>query len=77
MKRVAVVLILALLLPLLSVAAPPADDTETVAFNTSSRKYHCLSCRWAKQCTANCIEITREEAKKRGGVPCKTCGGAC
>ena len=50
---------------------------EIVAFNTQSHKYHCLECTWAKRCTKNCIEIPRSEAIRRGGVPCKVCGGTC
>lgn len=50
---------------------------EKVSFNKSSRKYHCLTCAWAKRCTDNCITITRAEAVSRGGVACKVCGGSC
>jgi hypothetical protein len=45
----------------------------TVAYNTSSGKYHRPSCKWAKRCTANCIEISLEEAVTRGGIPCRVC----
>ena len=50
---------------------------EKVALNTQSLKYHCPSCTWAVRCTKNCITTTRAEAEKRGGVPCKVCGGTC
>jgi hypothetical protein len=50
---------------------------ETVAFNVETKKYHCLSCRWAIACTKNCVEIGISEARRRGGVPCKVCGGSC
>lgn len=50
-----------------------ASSTLTVAFNTNSYKYHYTSCRWAKKCTVNCIEITLKEAVDRGGIPCKVC----
>jgi hypothetical protein len=50
---------------------------EFVAFNRKSLKYHCLECTWAKKCTVNCVKITRSEAIRRGGVPCKVCGGSC
>lgn len=53
------------------------SDSEKVAFNTNSLKYHCPSCSAAKRCTVNCITVTRAEAKRRGGVPCKICGGSC
>lgn len=46
-----------------------------VAFNTSSYKYHKLSCHWAKKCTKNCIIIDKEKAIANGGKPCKVCGG--
>lgn len=48
---------------------------EKVAFNAVTFKVHKLSCRWAKKCTENCIIIERKEAYKRGGIPCKVCGG--
>jgi len=56
--------------------ATPKQD-ETVYFNVETKKYHCLTCRWAIQCTRNCIEVSRSEAKKRRGVACKVCGGTC
>ena len=46
-----------------------------VAFNTQTYKYHQLWCRWAKKCTVNCVIMKKEQAVKRGGVPCKVCGG--
>jgi len=48
---------------------------EMVMFNTQTLKYHKLGCRWAKKCTLNCIKIDKKEAVKRGGKPCKVCGG--
>ena len=53
------------------------NSQDIVSFNTNSLKYHCPSCQWAKKCTRNCISITRDEAIKVGGVPCKVCGGRC
>ena len=61
-------------------ASPPAGAAqaeEMVAFNTKTFKYHCLSCQWAIKCTRNCITIPVSEAKQRGGIPCKVCGGTC
>lgn len=52
-----------------------ARASDTVCFNTSNNKFHSLSCIWAKRCTVNCIELSRKEAHKRGGIPCKVCGG--
>lgn len=54
----------------------PAAE-EIVSFNVHSLKYHCQTCTWAKRCTRNCISIPLSEAKRRGGVPCKVCGGSC
>ena len=54
-----------------------AAADEIVAFNTKSLKYHCLECTWAKKCTVNCVNIPKGEAIRRGGVPCKVCGGSC
>ncbi len=54
-----------------------ASGDEIVMFNIKSLKYHCPSCRWAIKCTKNCIRITKIEAIKRGGIPCKVCGGSC
>lgn len=50
---------------------------EKVAFNVETKKYHCLSCKWAIKCTKSCVEINVREAKKRGGIPCKVCEGGC
>ena len=46
-----------------------------VMYNTKTGKYHNLSCVWALKCTVNCIKIDKEQAIKRGGIPCKVCGG--
>ena len=50
-----------------------ARESDKVMFNVNSLKYHIPSCNAAKRCT-HCIEITRREAKEKGGVPCKLCG---
>jgi hypothetical protein len=53
-----------------------AQRIETqVAFNTSTLRYHGLGCRWARKCTKNCVTIPLSEAVRRGGIPCKVCGG--
>jgi hypothetical protein len=57
--------------------ASDAATDPTVTFNTQSKKYHCPTCRYAKQCTKNCIEIKKSEAVAKGGVVCKICGGTC
>ena len=49
---------------------------ETVVYNTKTYKYHKISCQYAKKCTVNCIQIDKKEAQKRGGIPCKVCGGS-
>lgn len=46
---------------------------EMVSFNVKSHKFHSLGCRYAG--CRNCIKIERQQAIKRGGVPCKVCGG--
>ncbi|MBI1939143.1 MAG: hypothetical protein HYS25_13620 [Ignavibacteriales bacterium] len=46
---------------------------EIYKYNTSTKKYHKVECRWAKKCTTNCIELTLSEIRDRGGVPCKVC----
>lgn len=50
--------------------------TETVRFNTKTLKYHCLSCKYAINCTYNCVDLDISEAFKKG-IPCKLCGGSC
>ena len=47
----------------------------SVVYNKNSRIYHDHSCDWAHKCTKNCINIDSAEAKRRGGRPCKVCGG--
>jgi len=54
-----------------------AGGDENVVFNTQSHKFHCATCQSAIHCTKNCITIRKSEAIKRGGVPCKVCGGSC
>ncbi len=66
-----------LVLLVLSLLAPAAIAEEKVAFNVETKKYHCLECRWAVACTKNCVIVGVSEAKRRGGVPCKVCGGTC
>jgi len=46
-----------------------------VVFNANTYKYHSIRCEWARKCTKNCINIDHTEAQRRGGVPCKVCGG--
>ena len=53
----------------------PSVNAETVVYNTSSGKYHKPTCQFAKKCTKNCIKIDKKQAKAKGGVPCKSCGG--
>ncbi len=60
-----------------SVASVFANDDESVVFNTQTHKFHCATCQSAIKCTKNCVTITKSEAIKRGGVPCKVCGGSC
>ena len=73
MRRIGIALLCFLLL----FAAADKQKEETVAFNTKSYKYHCLTCSSAKACTRNCIDVPISEAEKRGGVPCERCGGTC
>ena len=56
-------------------AVPAASADDIVVFNTKSLKYHDPSCIWAKRCTVHCIKVKRSQARERGGVPCKVCGG--
>lgn len=48
---------------------------EAVIFNTKTHKYHKPTCTAAGKCTVNCIKIDKQQAKAKGGVPCKICGG--
>ena len=48
---------------------------ETVVFNTKTHKYHNLTCSAAAKCTVNCIKLEKQQAKAKGGIPCKICGG--
>jgi hypothetical protein len=47
----------------------------TVFLNTKSLIFHHDGCIAAKRCTVNCIWVSRSDAVKRGGRPCKLCGG--
>jgi hypothetical protein len=46
-----------------------------VMFNQHALKFHDPNCVWAHKCTRNCVSIPLSEAIRRGGVPCKVCGG--
>lgn len=59
----------------LSVVYAPSCFAEDVVYNTKTGKFHSTWCQWAKKCTVNCIIIDKKEAIKRGGIPCKVCGG--
>lgn len=48
---------------------------QTVFFNTKSLIYHHAGCIAANRCTVNCIRLSLSDAVKRGGRPCKLCGG--
>lgn len=61
------------LLSLLIFAAASAQ-AETVVFNPNSKIYHKTTCQSAKICKV-CIKIEKQDAVKRGGRPCKKCGG--
>jgi hypothetical protein len=54
-----------------------SKQDEIVTFNTKTGKYHCVTCSAAKRCTRNCVNVKLSEAKERGGVACKICGGTC
>ena len=85
MKRKSLVLALVLvamnfsLAPLVSQTQPAlaktnvASDSDTVSFNTQSKKYHTLGCEALSKCK-HCVKMTRGEVKAKGGVPCKICG---
>ena len=71
MKKIFIFTLTIILFTLLSVPAL----AEMVMFNTKTLKYHKPNCNWAKKCTVNCIKIDKKEAIRRGGKPCKVCGG--
>ena len=56
------------------IAEDPSSADEVI-YNTKTGKIHVAGCQWAKKCTVNCVKLERKEAIKRGGVPCKVCGG--
>lgn len=81
---IAVLLITTLGITSAYTAAFAHDETISIAatdlivtFNTQSKKYHCPTCSAARHCTRNCVNITRSEAQRRGGVACKRCKGTC
>lgn len=62
-----------LLLVFIIITVPVFADM--VVYNTKTGKIHTPGCQFAKKCTVNCVSIDRKEAIKRGGIPCKVCGG--
>ncbi len=76
--KIARMYLLVVVVLMLLVAAPaPATDrsSEIVFFNVQTHKVHKMHCVSAQKCTKNCIAIKRAEAYRRGGIPCKVCGG--
>ena len=71
MKKIFAFLMTGLVLLMTSTAV----FAETVIFNWKTLKYHKPGCQWAQKCTQNCTPVDKKEAIKRGGVPCKVCGG--
>ena len=63
--------------PLPAARPQVAQAEETVFFNTKTHKFHCPTCDAALRCTAHCVPVTRSDALRRGGVPCRRCGGTC
>lgn len=70
--RAAIILVI-----LMTLSGSSFGREERVYFNLQNKKYHCLTCEWAIKCTKNCVELDLSEAKRRGGIPCKVCGGRC
>lgn len=68
-------ILVSVLTVLLFLMTSAASFAEVVSFNTKTLKFHKPGCQWAQKCTVNCIKIEKKEAVKRGGVPCKVCGG--
>jgi hypothetical protein len=77
-------LVLAVLLTIANPLASLAEDASVfaavdgdpfVAFNVNSLKFHHPDCPSAIHCTRSCITIRRSDAIRRGGIPCKHCGG--
>ncbi len=64
-----------ILLTILLLTTVLSANAETVVFNTKTKKYHTITCQWAKKCTVNCVKIEKKEAIRQGGKPCKVCGG--
>ena len=62
---------------ILAFALTAGSAEPKVVLNTSTLKYHCASCKWAKECTKNCVKLDKSEAIERGGKACKVCGGTC
>ena len=70
--KISIIICLILLLNLIFTLDCLADE---IIYNTKTGKIHVAGCQWAKKCTVNCVKLDRKEAIKRGGVPCKVCGG--
>ncbi len=64
-----------ILLLMLAISTFNIASAEMVIYNTNTGKFHKITCKWAKKCTVNCIKIEKAQAIKRGGIPCKVCGG--
>lgn len=48
--------------------------SEQVIYNPNTKIYHSVNCPSAIRCKT-CIKIDKSQAIKKGGRPCKKCGG--
>lgn len=58
-----------------SIAGTTVDNP--VVLNIKTLLYHCPACELARHCGADCAVVDLAEAVRRGGKPCRTCGGVC
>lgn len=48
-----------------------------VVLNIRTLLYHCPACDHARHCGSDCEVLDLADAVRRGGKPCRACGGVC
>ncbi|MEK7233013.1 MAG: hypothetical protein AAB268_04305 [Elusimicrobiota bacterium] len=55
----------------------PQSVDRSVVLHTGTMVYHCDACELVRHCGVACVSVDIAEARRRGALPCSTCGGEC
>lgn len=80
MRRILEICTVILLLLVLATALalkPGATVDNPVVLNIKTLLYHCPACDLVSHCGSDCTVLDLADAVRRGGKPCRACGGVC